>query len=76
MYSSGFAEASAALETIAVQSWFPNFCEAKVHIESLLIKPVQRLPRYSMLLEVSGDLSVDFLFSPGLVEKYTAFSSR
>eukprot|EP01127_Copromyxa_protea_P018500 TRINITY_DN5841_c0_g1_i2.p1 TRINITY_DN5841_c0_g1~~TRINITY_DN5841_c0_g1_i2.p1 ORF type:complete len:692 (+),score=104.80 TRINITY_DN5841_c0_g1_i2:21-2096(+) len=51
MYSSGFGDASAALETIATQSWFPNYCEAKVHIESLLIKPVQRLPRYSMLLE-------------------------
>lgn len=34
-----------------MQPWFLQFCNAKVLIESLLINPVQRIPRYTLLLE-------------------------
>ena len=42
---------SKALELAALQPWFLQFCNAKVLIESLLIMPVQRIPRYTLLLE-------------------------
>jgi hypothetical protein len=49
-YSNGYDVAMKSLDIIATQSWFPRFCQVKVLIESLLIMPIQRIPRYNLLL--------------------------
>jgi len=49
-YSNGYDTATKSLEIAAPQPWFIKFCPAKVLIESLLIMPIQRIPRYSLLL--------------------------
>ena len=55
-YSNGYKAACDALEVIASLPWFPTYCPAKVLIESLLIAPVQRIPRYTLLIEVWANL--------------------
>eukprot|EP01124_Arcella_intermedia_P031606 TRINITY_DN7181_c0_g1_i1.p1 TRINITY_DN7181_c0_g1~~TRINITY_DN7181_c0_g1_i1.p1 ORF type:complete len:1288 (+),score=388.27 TRINITY_DN7181_c0_g1_i1:29-3865(+) len=50
-YSNSYDSAKKALETAALEPWFVRFCRAKVLIESLLINPIQRIPRYALLLE-------------------------
>lgn len=51
VYSQTFQGQSDALILVSTQPWFPHICEAKVYIETELIKPVQRLPRYALLLD-------------------------
>jgi len=40
------------METIDREPWFVHYLTSIVFIESLLITPIQRIPRYSLLLEV------------------------
>uniref|UniRef100_A0A6B2LAP2 DH domain-containing protein n=1 Tax=Arcella intermedia TaxID=1963864 RepID=A0A6B2LAP2_9EUKA len=50
VYSNGYDTAMKNLEIVATQPWFFKFCPAKVIIESILIMPIQRIPRYMLLL--------------------------
>eukprot|EP01127_Copromyxa_protea_P017722 TRINITY_DN5448_c1_g1_i1.p1 TRINITY_DN5448_c1_g1~~TRINITY_DN5448_c1_g1_i1.p1 ORF type:complete len:964 (+),score=165.14 TRINITY_DN5448_c1_g1_i1:42-2933(+) len=50
-YTNGYGRVMNALDRIATQPWFSTFCEAKVQLESILICPIQRMPRYKLLLE-------------------------
>lgn len=74
-YSSGFDAACEALETIADLPAFPTFCPAKVMIESSLIAPIQRIPRYSLLIEVLEAVAIQ-LTNLGSMEEHANYTPR
>ncbi|PJF37858.1 MAG: hypothetical protein CUN55_19945, partial [Phototrophicales bacterium] len=39
------------LERVCLEPWFLKYCKAKIEIENMLITPIQRLPRYVLLLK-------------------------
>eukprot|EP01130_Rhizamoeba_saxonica_P018841 TRINITY_DN957_c0_g1_i4.p1 TRINITY_DN957_c0_g1~~TRINITY_DN957_c0_g1_i4.p1 ORF type:complete len:703 (-),score=164.90 TRINITY_DN957_c0_g1_i4:809-2917(-) len=50
VYTNGYDQSSSELEKVENDEWFTLHCENVVNIESLLITPIQRIPRYNMLL--------------------------
>lgn len=49
-YSNIYDSAISKVHEVATQEWFVKLCPAVVLLESLLISPVQRIPRYTLLL--------------------------
>lgn len=50
-YCNAYDKATAIVEEVQGESWFIEHCQNAIIIESLLIQPIQRIPRYSLLLE-------------------------
>jgi len=50
-YSKGYDSAIEALNKVADTQWFNAHTDGKLKVESVLITPVQRIPRYTLLLE-------------------------
>jgi hypothetical protein len=50
-YSKNYESAIQSLEAIQEEEWFIKQCENKLFVEKLIITPIQRIPRYSLLLE-------------------------
>jgi hypothetical protein len=50
LYSNNYDDAMDALDQAERDQWLIQFCDKKVTIESLLITPIQRIPRYTLLL--------------------------
>jgi hypothetical protein len=49
-YSNQYDASLEVLEKIAKYQWFVGICEKKSNVENLIITPIQRIPRYSLLL--------------------------